>query len=240
MSDETKQPPVAEAMEGKDNNVAKEGVTATAAKPTVSYGDNRFQGGRGGAGGNKDRRGGGGRGGDRRGPKREEKEFDQKVIDLARVTRVMAGGKRMRFRACMAIGDRKGKVAVGLAKGADVTLAIAKAINNAKKKMITIPTVKDTIPHEIFHKFGATKIILKPAVQGRGLIAGGPVRIILELGGVKNITSKIIGGGNKVNIAKCTVEALAKLVPGNIRGLKLKKSTSAKIDDSSPTLIENK
>jgi small subunit ribosomal protein S5 len=209
MSEETKQ----------DNNIPKEVVVAVATKPMVSNGENKFQG-RGGAGGNK--RGGGGRGGDRRGPKKEEREFDQKVIDLARVTRVMAGGKRMRFRACMAIGDHNGKVAVGLAKGADVTLAIAKAINKAKKKMITIPMVKDTIPHEIFHKYGATKIILKPAVQGRGLIAGGPVRIILEMGGVKNITSKIIGGGNKVNIAKCTIEALSKLVPGKERGLKLK------------------
>ena len=138
-------------------------------------------------------------------------EFEQRMIDIARVTRVMAGGKRMRFRACVAVGNKKGRVAIGLAKGADVTGAVTKAVNKAKKEFIDIPIVNETIPHEIFHKMGAAKILFKPAKKGRGIIAGGVVRIVLELSGVKNVTSKILGSGNKVNNAKCAIEALKKL-----------------------------
>lgn len=140
-----------------------------------------------------------------------QEEFEQKMIDIARVTRVMAGGKRMRFRACVAIGNKKGRVAIGLAKGADVTGAVTKAVNKAKKEFIDIPLVNETIPHEVYQKLGAAKILFKPAKKGRGIIAGGVVRIILELSGVKNVTSKILGTGNKVNNAKCVIEALKKL-----------------------------
>lgn len=153
-----------------------------------------------------------GRGG-RRGS-REEKpadEFEQRVIDIARVTRVMAGGKRMRFRACVAIGDKKGKVGIGLAKGADVTLAVAKAVNQAKKHLITVPIVKQTIPHAVNLRVGAAHILLKPAAVGRGIIGGGIVRTILELSGIHNVTSKILGTNNKVNNAKCVIEALLTL-----------------------------
>ena len=142
---------------------------------------------------------------------RQPDEFEQKIVDIARVTRVMAGGKRMRFRACVAIGNKKGKVGIGLAKGADVTIAVNKAVNKAKKVMIEVPIVNDTIPHEIYWKKGAAKVLLKPASQGRGVIAGGAVRVILELAGVHNITSKILGTNNKVNIVKCTIEALDNL-----------------------------
>lgn len=138
-------------------------------------------------------------------------EFEQKIVDLARVTRVMAGGKRMRFRACIAIGDKKGKVAIGMAKGADVAIAVNKAVNKAKKNFIEVPIVNDTIPHEIFHKLGAAKILLKPSRKGRGVIAGGAVRIILELAGIRNITSKILGTNSKINNVKCTIDALSKL-----------------------------
>lgn len=138
-------------------------------------------------------------------------EFEQKMIDIARVTRVMAGGKRMRFRACVAIGNKKGRVAIGLAKGADVTGAVTKAVNKAKKEFIDIPITNETIPHEIYQKLGAAKILLKPARKGRGIIAGGVVRIVLELSGVKNAISKILGTGNKVNNAKCIIEALKNL-----------------------------
>lgn len=139
---------------------------------------------------------------------KEKDEFEQKIVDIARVTRVMAGGKRMSFRACVAIGDKKGKVGIGLAKGADVTIAVNKAVNQAKKVMINVTTVNDTIPHSIYHKKGAAKIMLKPARRGKGMIAGGATRIIFELAGIKNITSKILGSNNKVNIVKCTIEAL--------------------------------
>lgn len=153
----------------------------------------------------------GGRGGFKN--KRSEglEEYEQRIIDIARVTRVMAGGKRMRFRACVAVGNKNGKVAIGLAKGADVTLAVTKAVNQAKKNFTIVPIVHETIPHEIYQKFGAAKILLKPAKKGRGIIAGGAVRIILELAGIKNITSKILGTNNKVNNAKCVITALSSL-----------------------------
>jgi len=138
-------------------------------------------------------------------------EYEQKIIDIARVTRVMAGGKRMRFRACVVVGNKSGKVGVGIAKGADVTLAVAKAVNDAKKKIVDVPIVNTTIPHEIYHKTGAAKVLLKPARKGNGVIAGGAVRMVLELSGVQNVTSKNLGTNNKINVAKCTVEALRSL-----------------------------
>jgi small subunit ribosomal protein S5 len=154
---------------------------------------------------NRDRRGG------FRREREEPDEFEQRIIDIARVTRVMAGGKRMRFRACVAVGNKKGKIGVGLAKGADVTNAVTKAVNQAKKNIVEVPIVNDTIPHAITEKFGAAYILFRPARAGRGIIAGGIVRVILEISGVRNITSKILGTSNKVNNAKCTISALGKL-----------------------------
>lgn len=154
---------------------------------------------------------------------KEQEDFEQRVVDIARVTRVMAGGKRMRFRACVAIGDKKGRVAIGLAKGKDVAIAVTKAVSQAKKNFIIAPIVNGTIPHEIFQKFGAAKILFKPARRGRGIIAGGAVRIILELAGVKNITSKILGTNNKVNNVKCAIEAL-----GNLKKVEVKKKEEKK------------
>ncbi len=147
----------------------------------------------------------------KRGKREKQDEFDQRVVDLARVTRVMAGGKRMRFRACVAIGDKKGKVGIGLDKGADVSIAITKAVNKAKKAIIEVPIVNNTIPHEISQKTGAARILLRPARKGRGVIAGGAARIILELAGVKNVTSKIFGASNKVSVARNTIDALNNL-----------------------------
>jgi small subunit ribosomal protein S5 len=138
-------------------------------------------------------------------------DFEQRILDIARVTRVMAGGKRMRFRACVAIGNKKGKVAIGLSKGADVTMAVTKAANKANKNIIDVPIFNDTIPHEIYQKLGAAKILLKPARRGKGVIAGGAIHIILGLAGIKNVTTKILGTNNKVNVAKCTIEALKNL-----------------------------
>lgn len=150
-------------------------------------------------------------------------EFAQEIVDLARVTRVMAGGKRMRFRACVAIGDRKGKIAVGLAKGADVTIAINKAVNVAKKSLTDVSIVNGTIPHEVYEKYGAAKVLLKPAAKGKGVIAGGAIRIILELAGISNITSKNLGTNNKVSVAKCTINAL-----NNLKKVEPKKEKGAK------------
>lgn len=170
-------------------------------------------------------------------------EFDQRILDLARVTRVMAGGKRMRFRATVAVGDKKGKVGVGMGKGADVTIAVNKAVNDAKKKLIEIPMVQETIPHEVYKKYGASKILIKPAAKGRGVIAGGVVRVVLELGGVKNITCKILGTNNKVNNSKCTIEALKELkVVGKNSNLVDKKDKNDKIkkDDTDGKIEDSK
>lgn len=150
------------------------------------------------------------RGAPRRGNEAKD-EFEQKILEIARVTRVMAGGKRMNFRACVAVGDRKGTVGVGLGKGSDVTIAINKAVNRAKKNMIKVPIVNETIPHEVRHKLGAAKILLKPAKKGRGVISGGVVRGILELAGINNVTSKTMGTSNKINNARCTIAALETL-----------------------------
>lgn len=147
----------------------------------------------------------GSRGGDRK------EEFDQRILDVARVTRVMAGGKRMNFRACVAIGDKKGRVGVGLGKGKDIAIAVNKAVNRAKKDIVVVPITNGTIPHRIKEKHGAAQIFLKPASAGSGVIAGGIVRIILELAGIKNISGKILGTNNKMNNAFCTLEILRNL-----------------------------
>ncbi len=136
-------------------------------------------------------------------------EFDSKLLDLARVTRVSAGGKRFKFRAVMVVGNQKGRVGVGVAKGIDVAQSMEKATRMAKKNLINIPIVRDTIPHEVYAKYGAAKVLLKPKTRGKGLVAGGTVRVICTLGGIKNISSKIIGRtGNKLNNAKATILAL--------------------------------
>lgn len=197
--------------------------------------------GRGGGRDNRSRRPsgpGGGRGPRRGGSRHEEKpadEFEQRIVDIARVTRVMAGGKRMRFRACVAIGDKKGRVAIGLAKGADVTLAVAKAVNQAKKEMVTVPMVNQTIPHSVDQWFGAAHVLLKPAAVGRGIIGGGIVRTILELTGVNNVTSKILGTNNKVNNAKCVIEALKSL-----RAPKKQPASDKKVEEAKAEIKEDK
>lgn len=144
---------------------------------------------------------------------REKSEYDQRVLDIRRTARVVAGGRRFSFRATVVVGNRNGKVGIGIGKGNDVAGAVEKAVYRAKKDIIVVPlNQKKTIPHQVGAKFSAAKVLLKPTAEGRGLIAGGPVRIIAELGGVKNLTAKIIGRTvNKLNNAKATIEALKKL-----------------------------
>jgi len=126
------------------------------------------------------------------------------------------GGRRLRFRAGMVIGDKKGRVGFGIAKGKDVAQAIEKATRVAKKNLITVPIVGGSIPHQVEAKFGAARILLKPQRKGRGLVAGGTVRVICTLAGVKDISSKIIGKtGNKINNAKATILAIKKLKANN-------------------------
>ncbi len=138
-------------------------------------------------------------------------EFEQRIIDLARVTRVMAGGKRLRFRACMVIGDQKGRVGYGVAKGADVALAISKAVAQAKRNMITVPIVNDSLPHVVRVKFKSAKVLLKPAPNGTGVIAGGAVRDVIELSGIPNVVGKILGSNNKVTNVKAVFKAFEQL-----------------------------
>ncbi len=139
-------------------------------------------------------------------------ELESKLLDLARVSHTREGGRKLRFRAVMVVGDKQGKVGVGVASGLDVAKAIEKATRLSKKNLIEIPIVGDTIPYQVKAKFGASKILLKPQRKGRGLVAGGTVRVICTLAGIKNISSKVLGTtGNKLNNARATIEALKKL-----------------------------
>ena len=143
---------------------------------------------------------------------REKSEFDQKVLDVARVTRVVAGGRRFSFRATVAVGNKKGKIGVGVGKGLDVSQAVEKAVADAKKQMIVVFLKEGTIPHEVSAKFSSARIFLKPAPIGRGLVAGGAVRQICDLAGISDISAKILSKSiNKLNNARATLEALKKL-----------------------------
>lgn len=140
--------------------------------------------------------------------KKEKPEFDQKLLDLARVTRVVKGGRRFSFRATLVIGNRKGRVGVGVGKGPDASESIKKAFNDAKKNMITVVMRKGTIPHDIRFKSGSARILIKPAATGRGIVAGGAMRSVFDLAGIKDIVSKSFGTPNKLNLSRATVEAL--------------------------------
>jgi small subunit ribosomal protein S5 len=144
---------------------------------------------------------------------KEEKQFDERVVAIDRVARVVKGGRRFRFRALVVVGDRKGNVGAGTAKGADVTAAVAKATEVAKKNLIKAPVEKGTIAHEQEAKVAGAHILLKPAAPGTGLIAGGVVRIVLEVAGVTDVLSKSLGSSNKINLAYATLEALRLIEP---------------------------
>jgi small subunit ribosomal protein S5 len=143
----------------------------------------------------------------------EEKQFDERVVHIDRVARVVKGGRRFRFRALVVVGDRKNKVGIGIAKGADVTTAITKATEVAKKQLTTVSLYKGTLPHEAEAKVSGARILLMPASLGTGLIAGGVVRTILEVAGVKNALSKSLGSANKANTAYATIAALQSIKP---------------------------
>ncbi len=143
----------------------------------------------------------------------EKKEFDERIVHIDRVARVVKGGRRFRFRALVVVGDHKGKVGIGIAKGADVTAAVTKATEVAKKHTSKISLYKGTLPHEADGKVGGARILIKPASAGTGLIAGGVVRTILEVAGVSNVLSKSLGSTNKANTAYATIAALESLEP---------------------------
>lgn len=167
--------------------------------------------------GNRGGQRGGQRGGNNRGPRRDQlpqepKQFEELVINIDRVSRVVKGGRRFRFKALVVVGDRKARVGVGVAKGADVQVAVQKATDVAKKNMITIPIINETIPHDNEVKYSGARVLLKPAAPGTGIIAGGVVRSIIGVTGIRNLLSKSLNSTNKVNIAYATVEALRTLV----------------------------
>jgi len=154
------------------------------------------------------------RGGDRdRGP---ERDFNQEIISVDRVTRVMAGGKRMRFRACVAIGMPQGnRIGIGLAKGADVTGAVNKAVTQARKNLVSVPVVNGTIPYPVHVKYCGAEILLKPAPAGTGVKVGGAVRTILKLAQIENVVGKMLGSSNKISNVRATMVAMQqlKLIP---------------------------
>jgi small subunit ribosomal protein S5 len=153
-------------------------------------------------------------------PIKEVKEFEEEVIQIDRVTRVVKGGRRLRFRATVVIGNKKGKVGVGIGKSTEVTGAISKAIAQAKKSLITVPMAGQTIPHRISIKFKSAKVLLMPACPGTGIKAGGSIRKVIELAGIKDIMSKALGAPNRLNNSQATLMALGLLKP--IPWLKIK------------------
>ncbi|NCO04938.1 MAG: 30S ribosomal protein S5 [Candidatus Magasanikbacteria bacterium] len=148
---------------------------------------------------------------------REKPEFEQQIVDLARVTRVTKGGKQMNFRCCILLGDKNGRVGYGVQKGSDVQLAVEKAVRQAKKNMINVPIIKETIPHKVLAKYKAGKVLLKPAPKGSGIIAGSVIRTILEMAGVPNASAKMLGKtNNKITNVKATFKALESFNSGAV------------------------
>lgn len=141
----------------------------------------------------------------------EPKEFEEKILALDRVARVVAGGRRFRFRATVVIGDGKGRVGVGVGKGTDAPGSIVKAVARAKKSLITVPTKGTTIAHDVQVSYGGATVLLKPASEGTGVIAGGAVRAVIESAGIKDLLAKSLGSSNKINNAYATIKALQSL-----------------------------
>ena len=140
-----------------------------------------------------------------------DSEFKEKVVSIARVTKVVKGGKKMGFRAVVVVGDMKNRVGLGIGKAAEVSAAIRKGVEAAKKGITQVPLINGSIPHDVHGKFSASKVVLRPAPRGTGVIAGGSVRTILELAGVKNIVAKKIGAANSINVARATLNGLSLL-----------------------------
>lgn len=167
---------------------------------------------------------------DRRPIDPDEKQYDEQVVHIDRVAKVVKGGRRFHFRALTAVGDHEGNIGIGVAKGVDVTSAVTKSVGVAKKTMTKINLYNETIPHEAEAKVSGAHIMIKPAAPGTGLKAGGVVRIVLEVAGVRNVLSKSLGSSNKINAAYATLTALKMMEPQEkwVTRTVYDKSTSAK------------
>lgn len=147
----------------------------------------------------------------------EPREFEEKIVQVNRTSKKTKGGNQISFSVLVVVGDKKGRVGVGLGKAPDVSSAVTKATNYAKRHLLSVPITHGTIPHEVFIKWGAAKILLKPAPEGTGIIAGGPVRAVVETSGINNIVSKILGTSNKATNVYATLEALRALREKSLR-----------------------
>ena len=156
------------------------------------------------------------RNGNDRGPRRRDRveevpEFKERLVSVNRVSKTVKGGRNMRFSALVVVGDEKGRVGAGMGKAAEIPEAIRKAVEDAKKNLITVPIKETTIPHETIGRFGTGKVLMLPASEGTGVIAGGPVRAVIEMCGIKDIRTKAFGSNNPINVVHATVEGLKTL-----------------------------
>lgn len=190
---------------GRGNN--RGGAPGGPGGPPGQGGRGGGPGGPGGRGG-RDNRGGGGRGGGRGG---RDSEFQDRVVEIRRVAKVVKGGRRFNFSALVVVGDGKGRVGTGLGKANTVPAAIQKGQDRAKRNMFQVPMRNTTIPHEVIGKFESSDVLLKPASEGTGVIAGGGVRAVLELAGIKDVLTKALGSTTSVNLVQATVEGLQRL-----------------------------
>jgi len=151
-------------------------------------------------------------------------EFEERVIEISRVSRVVKGGRRIRFRIIVVIGDRNGRVGYGIAKANEISVGVKKAVSKAKKQLISVPIIAGTIPYGINLEYGSAKIMLKPAAEGTSIVAGGVIRIVCELAGIKNLLSKILGTANKINNVKALFAAFSSFDQEKVQMIKNRSS----------------